>query len=95
MTTTPTSDDVFFPSEGDRIVVTTITPDGGKYVNVGVATRIMPFHKAPEGAWIGGWTFTGTNYKGQSICIAMACTRSMRLHHPEYTQIVRLATDDD
>lgn len=79
---------MYFPAEGDRIVVTT-----GRTKYVGIATQIMPFGPDSDGVMIGGWRFTGT-CDGREVVTAMSCPQSLALHHG-VTMTVRPATDND
>lgn len=85
---------VFFPSEGDRIVITRYSPSGTPSTVIGTARKIMPFAER-DGVWIGGWEFTGRDlHTGEEIRSAWACSESLLRHHGAQ-QTVRLATDAD
>lgn len=87
---------MFFPAEGDRIVVTRTMKGSARSTSwVGTATEVVPFHKSDSGVWIGGWRLTGHNLTtGEPVDSHFACSQSLaRYGHGEQT--VRLATEED
>jgi hypothetical protein len=87
---------MFFPAEGDRIVVTRTMKGSTRSTSwVGRATQVMPFHESESGVWIGGWRLTGHNVAtGEPEDSHFACSQSLaRYNHG--VQTVRRATEDD
>ncbi|MCX4606803.1 hypothetical protein OG402_40980 [Streptomyces anulatus] len=85
---------MFFPSEGDRIVITRYTQDGSPATVIGTARKITPFAER-DGVKTGGWDFTGHDlHTGKDIRSAWSCSETLLLHH-QVQQTVRPATDAD
>ncbi|MEW2434244.1 hypothetical protein AB0952_08685 [Streptomyces caniferus] len=88
---------MFFPSDGDRIVLTRIGRDGRTTSYIGMATEVMPYGRSStSGLWLGGWRLTGHNTAtGESEDSYFACTEALERYDPAIRQTVRLATAGD
>jgi ribosome modulation factor len=88
---------VFFPSEGDRIVVTRTGRDGRTHSYIGTASAVTPYGPSTIGSlWVGGWRLTGHNMAtGEAEDSHFACTEALERYDQGIRQTVRLATTDD
>ncbi|MEU6331607.1 hypothetical protein ABZ851_30650 [Streptomyces sp. NPDC047049] len=88
---------MFFPSDGDRIVLTRIGRDGRTTSYIGTATDVMPYQRSSIGGlWLGGWRLTGHNTAtGETKDSYFACTEVLERYDQGIRQTVRLAAADD
>ncbi|MFJ8676822.1 hypothetical protein [Streptomyces sp. NPDC093589] len=88
---------MFFPSNGDRIVLTRTGRDGRTASYIGTTTEVMPFERSTTGnLWLGGWRLTGHDRAtGEAKDSYFACTQSLERYDQGIRQTVRLATADD
>lgn len=84
----------YWPSEGERVVVTRHSPFGG-VPYIGIATQIMPYEEDDTGVWVGGWLLSGKNtVTGQAEHSYWACSE-MLLRYQGALQTVRPATEEE
>ncbi|MFH0246390.1 hypothetical protein ACGRHY_29115 [Streptomyces sp. HK10] len=88
---------MFFPSEGDRIVVTRTGRDGRTTSYIGTATEVTPYGPSTMGNfWVGGWRLTGRDMAtGETKDSYFACTEVLERYDRAIHQTVRLATADE
>lgn len=83
---------MFYPSEGDRIVVTRKGRDGRTTTWTGTATEVTDCTETDSGLWLGGWRLTGHNTAtGESYDSHQACTETLERYDQGIRQTVRLA----
>lgn len=86
----------FYPSEGDRIIVTRTRRDGRTISWIGTATEVTEYAETDSGIWVGGWRLTGSNTAtGDPYDSHQACTETLERHDQGIRQTVRPATPDN